>query len=151
MAYSSSAYQLDMPAVQNRALPEERPRVHVVPGSREQTNVSPLTIRLAQSVIALAVVAALFCFASIAFGAATVKVMMQNEQATAQIETLRSESTALKVQESAASAPTTVRDKAKALGMSESSQIATITLGDDVVKYQSDGSLSLTKTAHAVS
>lgn len=129
---------------------ERRVSIHVVPGRRATTELSPQIVFIAKAfMIALAVFALVACV-RIGLASATVTTTIQTEEINAQVNDIRSGSASLEVTESTLANPATMKLMATGqLGMSAPAEIATVTLGPDVVAYDEKGNLSLARSLGA--
>lgn len=142
-----------------RAYPERVPardprtRVRVVPGRapRREPAKSTSPVRTVTLAIVVAVVAVtLVAFLRVTLAAATVTTAMQSQDLESQISDARSTGSSLEVSQSLLSSPTRVRQEAERLGMATPSSVETMTLPQDVVQTNDDGSLSLSKSVAVV-
>lgn len=101
---------------------------------------------VARVAIAAIVLFAVIAFARIGIHTATLNVMLQNEQISAQIDDVRSQSANLEVQESTLGTPANLKRSAEKLGMSQPEYSETVMLGEDVVATDDSGNLSLSKS-----
>ena len=131
--------------------PRQAERVRVVHARRPIETVSPQVVTFARIAIVFVVLFAVISFARIAIHTATVNVMLENEQISAQIDEVRSTSANLEVQESTMGSPTNVKRDARQMGMSAPYATETLMLGQDVVAYDAEGNLSLSQSLAAAS
>ena len=116
-------------------VPESRPRtrISVVPGQRSRTTSAP----------ASAITPAL---ARLGLAAATVTTSMQSQELSSQIDDARATGSSLEVTQSLLSNSSRVRSQAEKLGMAAPAEVGTITMPEDVVSTNDDGSLSLSRS-----
>ena len=126
-------------------------RVRVVHARRPVETVSPQVVTVAIVAIAAIALFAVIACARIAVHTATVNVMIETDAITAQIEEVRTTSASLEIQQSTLGNPVNVKRGAKKLGMSAPVTSETLMLGEDVVAYDSQGNLSLSKSLAAAS
>ena len=139
-AYRQSAYT---ERIERR---QTRPNVRVVPGTRSNAEpekkgvTTALVVKLA---IAVMVVAAAVCFASITLKSATSVVLADSNAIESSMDSIRSNSTTLEVQNSALSTTAAIKAHAEKLGMAAPYEVDTITLQKDIVATDDSGALSL--------
>ena len=133
-------------------VPESRPRtrISVVPGQRSRTTPAPasaITPALVLKVVAVALIV-LTCaaFARLGLAAATVTTSMQSQELSSQIDDARDTGSSLEVTQSLLSNSNRVRSQAEKLGMAAPAEVGTITMPEDVVSTNDDGSLSLSRS-----
>lgn len=139
-AYRQSAYP------ERSSYRQNRPDVRVVPGSR--TGAEPkkkgvttgLIIKLA---IAVMVVATVVCFAQITLKSATSVMLADSSAIESSMDSIKSNSTTLEVQNSALSTTAAIKAHAEKLGMAAPYEVDTITLQKDIVATDDSGALSL--------
>ncbi len=132
--------------------PERAPRtrISVVPGQRTRTASAPASTITPALVLKVAVVAFLVltcvAFARLGLAAATVTTSMQSQELSSQIDDARATGSSLEVTQSLLSNSTRVRQQAEKLGMAAPAEVGTITMLEDVVSTNDDGSLSLSRS-----
>lgn len=139
-AYRFDAYPMQQPER------SARPDVRVVPGKREhsKTEAKPVTGSLVfRLVIGVMVVITLTCFATIMLKTATSSVLGDTRSIESSMNTMKSDSTTLEVQNSALSSTATIKAHAEKIGMSAPYEVGTIVLQKDVVATDAQGALSL--------
>lgn len=132
-----------------RVREQERPHLHVVPGSAPRTSVQTVSAAflLAAKVIAVALVLVTAVgFARIALNSATVTTSLAAQEISSDLSEARSYAATLEVQQSTLSNPSRVKEAAADLGMGAPAQTATITLPVDVVATDEAGNVSLTES-----
>lgn len=142
---AQAAYRYNSFLAQEPA-PSYRPDVRVVPGGREdsQSEAKPVTGSLVfKLIIAVMVVFALTCFATITLKSATSAVLSDTKTVESSMNSIKSDSTTLEVQNSALSNTSTIKAHAEKIGMSAPYEVDTIVLSKDVVATDASGSLSL--------
>ncbi len=125
---------------------QSRPDVRVVPGTRtgaepkEKGVTTGLIVKLA---IAVMVIAAVVCFAQITLKSATSVVLADSSAIESSMDSIKSNSTTLEVQNSALSTTAAIKAHAEKLGMSAPYEVGTITVQKDIVATDDSGALSL--------
>lgn len=126
-----------------------RPHVRVVPGQVTRTAPSALpssVISVAKVAAVVLVVVALVAVARVALMSAAVSASMESQTLSSSIDSARSAGSDLEVMQSLLSNPTRVKAEANGLKMTAPESVATISLDQDVVATNDDGSLSLSKS-----
>lgn len=141
MASAARAYQhgATAPELNERA---GRARVHVVVG-RRRAGVSARAVALFKMALAVCAVVAAVALVRVELTALATETTIEQQKLSAQVADLVSANTDLELQKSEMLAPSALKDSASQLGMHEASSVETITVPEDVVAYNDDGSLSL--------
>lgn len=111
--------------------------------TQQETSLVPTLIKMAAIVI---VVAAALSFMRIMLTSNTVVTMIENDAISSQISEVRSQGTALEMEQSVLTTPAAIRAQAKRLNMTAPSSIMTITLKPDIVAIENGDTLSLSGT-----
>ena len=152
-AYSYRLTARQQPARRSYERPSV-PRVKTVQGDRprQATKVLPSSANLLAVVIAVVlVVVASLAFVRIYLSSEAIVTSIESEEISSSIATARSEGSALEVQASIVANDSSLKDKASELGMSDPANETYITLPQDVVATNKDGSLSLTESIQIAS
>lgn len=129
--------------------PEPRPRVTVVPGTRQRTSapaLSPTVVFAAKVLAVVLCVLAVVAFVRVSFSAAAVEVSAQSQELETMIDQARSSGNALEVSQSTLASPSRIKQQATALGMTAATDSEIITLPQDIVATSDDGTLSLSES-----
>ena len=150
-AYSSAS---TAPAFEPEPYEEQQPNIHVVPGTKTNTQTSALPAivrRAACFLAAFFVVVALVGIAQVFLVSATVNSSLEAKELSSQISTARAEGNKLEVAQSSLSNPTRIKTEANAMGMAAPEETSVIELSKDVVATDDAGNLSLSKTLERAS
>lgn len=130
--------------------PKRSPRIQVVPGRGKVSDGLPSSLIMAAKILAVfLVVFALIGFARIGLASATVTTTVASEEISTQIESARSAGNNLEVRESHLSNPSYLKAEATKLKMREAGGTASLVLGEDIVKTDTEGNLSLARSLKA--
>lgn len=91
----------------------------------------------------------LLCVARVSLSSATVATAMENQEMSNQISTARTEGSSLEIAQSKLAAPSRVKEQAASMGMASPNDVMMIDLSGDVVKTDSNGDLSLSRSIAA--
>lgn len=127
------------------------PDISVIPGNASPSvSISPAFIFLVKTAAVLFVVIALLGCIRITLTSAAVEAAVEKQELTSSIKDIRVESKVLEVSQSSLTNPTRIKESATLLGMAAPEQVTNVNLADDVVKLDEDGSLSLSRSAAAL-
>lgn len=141
MASAARAYQhgATAPQLHERA---GRARVRVVVG-RRRAGVSARAVAIFKMALAVCAVVAAVSLVRVQLTALATATTIDQQKLSAQVTELVSTNTNLELQKSEMLAPSALKDSASQLGMHQADSVETITVPEDVVAYNDDGSLSL--------
>lgn len=141
MASAARAYQhgATAPQLHERA---SRARVRVVVG-RRRAGVSARAVAIFKMALAVCAVVAAVSLVRVQLTALATATTIDQQKLSAQVTELVSTNTNLELQKSEMLAPSALKDSASQLGMHQADSVETITVPEDVVAYNDDGSLSL--------
>lgn len=148
MPSAAHAYRYDAYA---QAEPLRAPRTHVrvVHGREPEPGISARTVSLVKLFMVALVAVAVVCCVRVGLTAASTSATIAQADITEQANSLTSENASLQMQIASLSSPSYVKDRATAMGMHAAASTETITLPDDPVAYNDDGSLSLSGSLSA--
>ena len=126
-----------------------RPDVRFNPNPDAAPSTSPVLL-VARIVAGVLVLVAALCLARLALTSATVATAIENQGIESQIDTARTQGSALEIDQSKLSTPTRIKDEAKAMGMAAPASTMMIDLSGDVVVTDQQGNLSLSGSVAAV-
>lgn len=138
-------------APQRKSRSDQRPSVHVIPGTRQANpalqSLPPTAVKVFKAGVAIFAIVAVVFIARVMFTAATVQALQANSDRAAALEHVQATGNELEIQRSILASPDRIKKKAKALGMTSAKSVTYLTVDYSMsVAVNPDGTVSLAGT-----